>query len=313
MVQDSAFSSRVASARRPASGTAPPVRFRLAPTPAGGLAYQLVSYWEERCRTAAQRNTFTKTITLDWMRPTATTAHLTYRATTPTWQKPATSVLERALLLLADLYRHLELAAAPTGHLLALRNHADLLAAWQQVREELVRRSGGEDEITQILLTSLAARLQQPATVLASLRYDYAFAFLLPDFYEEPFSPHHWYEQPREFAHFFADTNLWFRERLEVATPAPDTAGHYTLHLRGQLDESRTDLLAVAKRINEALQATGQPPPATPQPIQANFEATYLLDAITGWPVRTEIVVRCEAGSDYSKEYFLRLEQLPSA
>jgi hypothetical protein len=254
-----------------------------------------------------------KTIVLDWVRPTETTARLTYRATAPTWQKPATSVLERALLLLADLYQHLELAATPAGRLLALRNHADLLATWQQVQAELVRRSGGEDEITQILLSSLVARLQQPATVLASLRYDYAFAFLVPDFYEQPFATGHWYEQPREFAHFFADTNLWFRERLEVVSAAPDAVGHCTLHLRGQLDEGRTDLLALAKRLNEALQAAGQPALATPQPIQATFEASCLLDVASGWPIQTEVVVRCEAGNDYSKEYFLRLEQLPSA
>lgn len=313
MVQEVAFSGRVASARGLAPGTAPPVQLRLAPTPPGGIFYQLVSYWEERCRTTVQRNTLTKTITLDWVRPTETTAQLTYRATAPVWQKPATSVLERALLLLADLYKHLELAATPAGRPLALRNHADLLATWQQVQAELVRRSGGEDEITQILLTSLAARLQQPATVLASLRYDYAFAFLIPDFYEQPFAMGHQYEQSREFPHFFADTNLWFRERLEVVAPAPDAAGRYALHLRGRLDEARTDLPAVARRLNEALEAAGQPSLAPTTALQATFEATCLLDAATGWPLQTEVVVRCEAGGDYSKEYFLRLEQLPSA
>ena len=311
MVQDVAFPSRVAGARGLAPGSAPSVQLRLAPTPPGGLTYQVVSYWEERCYTTVQRNTLTKAITLDWVRPTAAQARLTYRATAPTWQKPATSVLERALLLLAELYQHLEFVATSTGRLLALRNHADLLATWQRVQEELVRRSGGEDEITQILLTSLAARLQEPATVLASLRYDYAFAFLVPDFYEQPFATDHWYEQPREFAHFFADTNLWFRERLEVA--APDAAGRCTLHLRGQLDETRTDLRAVAARLNEALAATGHSPLVPLPPVRATFEATCLLDAATGWPVQTEVVVRCEAGSDYSKEYFLRLEQLPSA
>lgn len=291
----------------------PAVELTLAATPPGGLHYELVSYWEERCRRTVQRTTLTKHITLDWEQPDPGAAVLTYRTAPPALQKPELSALEKALVLLATLYQRLEWDATPTGQLLALRNHAEVLQTWEQVKEELVRRSGGTDEVTQILLTSVETQLQRPERLLASLRHDYAFAFLLPDLYQQRFESGMAYEQEREFPHFFTDTSCWFQERLAVG--APPAAGQATLHLSGTLDATRTDLTAVAYQLNAALAAVGEAPLGAESgaALQGRYEATFHLDAATGWPVWLEVSVQCRAGGDYSKEYFLRLEQLPAA
>jgi len=290
-----------------------PVRLALQATPPDGLRYALTSFWEERhAGQRVQRTTIEKALTLYFKPASAGLGHLTYLAAPPALRKPDPSAFEKVVLLLASLYQHLELSVSPAGHLVALHNYPAILATWEAVQQELIRRSGGDDDVTQQLLASVGALLQSPANLLASLSYDYSFGWLLPDFYAQRFESGWRYEQPRCFARFFAGADLWFTERLEVGL-AP-AAGQVALHLRGQLDASRTDLLAVAEQIDAERAAAGAEAPATsPAMVSADYEATYLLDQATGWPVALDASVRCQAGTDYRKEYFFRLEQLPAS
>lgn len=300
---------RVPTPQRSSGAVATPVYLELAPTTPAGLTYNLVSYWEERCQGVVQRTTITKALALSWQLLTGGEATLVYKVAALALQKPNLTALESALLLLATLYQRLELAATSGGRLLALRNHAEVLATWANVKQELMRRSGGTDEITRILVDSVGTQLQDPARLLASLRHDYAFAFLLPDVYQQRFEDGLEYGQAREFSQFFAGTSLWFNERLTVA--AATSPAWAVLHLRGQLDEQRTDLAAATAQATANLVAATGRQPASPLPrLRGTYEATLDLDATTGWPIRVEVMVRAEAGRDYSKEYFLRLEQL---
>jgi len=230
--------------------------------------------------------------------------------TQSTFQKPDPTALEKTLLLLATLYQHLELDVSPAGSLLALHNQAQVRQTWPQVQAELVHRSGGEDSVTQRLLAGVDQQLQHPAQLLASLRFDYALGFLWPNFYQQRFEREYRYGQTRCFPLFFPDTDCWFSERLEVGEPP--TAGQVKLLLRGALDATRTDLPAVARQVDATLAAAGNGanrPPTTPAAVQGTFEAVYQLDATTGWPVCLDASVCCRANEEYSKEYFLRLEQ----
>ena len=288
-----------------------PVRLALRVTPPGGLPYALTSFWETRHAGRVQRTTIEKNLTLSYELLFNGMGRLTYLAAPPMLRKPDPSALEKALVLLASLYQRLELLVSADGQLLSLQNHAAILETWQAVQQEMVRRSGGEDEVTQVLLTSLSQQLQDPASLLESLRYDYAFALLLPDFYQQRFESGYRYEQLRVFPRFFADADLWVSEQLEVGAPA--APGQATLHLRGTLDASRTDLAAVAQQVDAERAAAGAAsPPTDPAALHAGYEATYQLDQATGWPLALDASVWCQAGSAYRKEYFLRLEQLPT-
>ncbi|RZK32638.1 MAG: hypothetical protein EOO63_00740 [Hymenobacter sp.] len=236
---------------------------------------------------------------------------MTYKATALRLHKPDPSALERAVLLLGSLYQELELDVAPTGRLLALRNHATIVQTWAAVQDELVARSGG-DELTMELLASVEAQLQRPQQLLASLRHDYAFGFLLPNCYQQRFESGFRYEQAVGFPHFFATVDLWCCERLELL--APLAPGRATLRLAGSLDSSRTDLAAVGRAMDVALGLAGygSKAPTLPGAVRAAYEATLEVDVATGWPVAVEASVRCYVDAVYSKEYFLRLEQLPT-
>lgn len=292
-----------------------PVRLALRATPPAGRRYALTSFWEARHADRVQRTTLEKVLTLHYAPVSAGLARLTYREAPPVLRKPDPSAFEKAVLLLASLYQHLELDVSPTGHLLALRNHAAVLEAWKAVEQELVRRSGGDDDVTQDLRAAVGPLLHDPANLLASLRYDYAFGWLLPDFYGQRFESGWRYTNPRRFGRFFAAADLWFTERLELGS-AP-AAGQATLHLRGPLDAARTDLAAVARQVDAERAAAGAidlatDPATDPAVVSGAYEATYQLDQATGWPVTLDASVRCQAGAGYRKEYFFRLEQLPS-
>ena len=290
----------------------PPLRLRREPTPPTGLRYALTSYWETRLAGPVRRTTLTKTLTLHWQPLPGGLARFTYHAAPPQFQQPDLSSFERVLLRLTDLYQHLELRATAAGQLVDLDNFAAIAQTWAELRAELRQRSGGEDELTQTLVTGLDAQLAEGAApLLDSLRLDYAFAFLLPDVYGPRWESGWRYEQARAFPHFFTDIDLWVNEQLELG--APTAAGHPTLHLRGPLDAQRTDLAAVARQIEaERLAADPAADLTNSAPPQAHYEATYQLDPATGWPLALEASVRCQAGALYSKEYFLRLEQVPT-
>lgn len=295
---------------KPGATQKPVVLVRQA-TPPGSLRYALVSFWEERCLGVVTRTTIDKTITMHWELVPGAPAIFTYETVPPVLQKPSLTALEKVLLLLATLYQRLEADATPAGQLLGLRNHAEILQTWAAVQEELVRRSGGEDEVTQSLLQSVGAQLQRPEAILSSLRHDYAFAYLLPDLYQQRFESGFTYEQALEFPLFFTDTSLWFGEQLTVGTPA--APGRATLCASGLLNARRTDLMAIARQVATAFVTASLPAhPVDPATIQATYTATFDLDLVTGWPIAVEASVVCRAGDTYSKEYFLRFEQLPA-
>jgi hypothetical protein len=155
----------------PAGGPVPPVRLSLQPVPAG-LAYDVVSYWEERLPGEVKRTTIEKRIRVAAVaRPGY--LQVSYAAGPPMLRKPDLSSYDNTLLLLAELYRHLELRVTPAGDLTGVLNQAAIEQTWGQVKQELVRRSGGEDACTKMLLEGLDEQLPQPGAVLASLRFDY--------------------------------------------------------------------------------------------------------------------------------------------
>lgn len=297
----------------PAGAPVPPVRLALQPVPAG-LTYDVISFWEERLPGEVKRTTIEKRIRVA---ATARPGYLqvSYAADSPVLRKPDLSSYDHTLLLLAELYRHLELRVTPAGELTEVLNQAHIEQTWGQVKQELVRRSGGEDEFTQVLLEGMDEQLPQPGAVLTSLRLDYLFGFLLQNLYEQRFEHGLRYVQPRVFPFFFDGTDLWCRERLELV--APTRPGHVALRLTGVLDPARTDLAAVARQMAAAVQLAGppdapEPPVPAPEALRFSYEATCELDAATGWPVQVEASVCCWVPEGYSKEYFLRLEPEPT-
>jgi hypothetical protein len=135
---------------------------------------------------------------------------------------------------------------------------------------------------------------------------------LFANCYAQPYESGVRYAQPRHFARFFAEADLWLAERLTVA--APPAPGRVALCCAGGLDEARTDRAQLARSIDAAWAAADSAtarPATDPAAVQAVYDATYDVDAATGWPRTVELSVRCRAGREYYKEYFLRLTQVP--
>ncbi|MBC8085121.1 MAG: hypothetical protein H7Z21_18135, partial [Hymenobacter sp.] len=214
-----------------------PVLLRRQPTPAGGLRYAVTSYWEERLGSQTRRDALTHTLTMH-AQPEADQWVVALEATPPTSFKSDLSALEQVLHQLSGLYRRLVLRLTPDGRPVALLNHAEILGTWHTLQQELTAQSGGKDDVTQLLLTDLDALLQAPGPLLASLRYNYLYEALLANCYGQHFESGVRYEQPRRFAHFFSDTDLWLAERLTVA--APPAPGRVALHCDGHLHDART-------------------------------------------------------------------------
>lgn len=287
----------------------PPTRLTLRALPTA-LSYTSLSFWEERVLGEVKRTTIEKDISLA---ATATPGHLRVAYTAaPALRKSDLSSFERVLLLLAGLYNHLELHVAPTGQLAAVGNQGEVQQTWARVKQELTQRSGGEDDFTQVLVAGLDAQLGRPGAVLASLRFDYFFGFLLQNVYGQQFESGVRYGQARCFPQFFSGADLWFWERLELAVPT--APARVAVRLTGILDAAQTNLAAVAQQVVAAQQLappaeSAQPVPA-PEALRITYEATAELDAATGWPILVEASVRCGvADASYSKEYFIRIEQ----
>lgn len=291
-----------------------PVLLRRQPTPPEGLGYTVTSYWEERFGEEAHRDVLTHTLTLHARPADHDGWVVTLEATAPTSSKPDLSALEQVFHHLNGLYRRLVLRLTPDGQLAALLNHAEVLSTWQHIRQELVDRSGGgADGATRTIVTDLDALLAQPGPLLDSLRYHYLYDALFANCYGQYFEGGVRYEQPRRFAAFFAGAPLCLAERLTVA--APPAPGRVALHCDGHFDAARTDRAALARCVDAAWEAAGTAPddrPATdPAAVHAAYDAAYDFDAATGWPVGLELSVRCRAGLDYHKEYFLSLTPAP--
>jgi len=287
-----------------------PVRLALLPLPAS-RRYSVVSYWEMRLPgLPVQRTSLAKTIELQATPEPSGALRVRYDATHPTFQQPDLTSYERVLVLLGRLYHHLELRVLPTGQIASLLNETGIKQEWAAVQEALVLRSGGRDEFTKVLVQGVEQQLARPGAMVASLRLDYLFGFLWQNVYDQRFESQFRYEQQRCFPRFFAGTDLWFRERLELQ---PAIGGQVAFQLSGPLDASCTDVPAVHRQIITERENAGLPstPPAQLANLRGEYTAVCHLDQSTGWPLTLEASVRCHADGVYSKEYFLRLEQLP--
>ena len=276
------------------------------------LHYALTTRWEERVDGEVRRTIIQKTLTLT-SAAQGQSLLLTLTTAPPTLRKPDPTPLEEIMLVLAALYRRLVLRTSRAGQILELVNYEELLSGWEAIKQQLAARAGaGEpDAITASLLAAAEEQLRRPEQVLASLRYDYAYYFLFKNIYYQRFESSSRYGQPAEFPRFFAGASLHFCERM--ALERPTAPGHATLRFRGGPDEARLDRAAVAREVAAGL-FPAQPPAARPLPDPAAlafaYEATYEVEAATGWPVAIEARVNCRSPAGYAKEYDLTISRL---
>jgi hypothetical protein len=218
--------------------------------------------------------------------------------------------LEELALRLAALYRRVRVQAAPTGKLLALLNHEELLEAGRQQLEELRAATLASDEVTPTLLDFAERQLQRPSRIMGSLQHDYLYQTLLPDFYNQSLSGSAAPSRTKQFANFFDKTPLWFSEQATVQPgQLPD---QLLVRLQGSLDRQKTDVAAVQAHVVAALQLAspaGAPPSDLPA-LHFHYEATYTLAVATGLPQQAALTVYVRAGQLFNKEYHLTLTQV---
>jgi len=275
---------------------------RLGPTP-----YQVVAHWEYRRPGDVQRTSISRHFTVS-SEPHGPDQLVTLLATPPQLRPPDLTALEELTGQLAALYQRLVVRVAPTGQLLELLNHADLLRTWARLEPELTARFGGGEPngLTARVLGAVGQQVPHPADVLASLGHDYAYGFLLHTLPAGPGAG----DQPQVFPHFFADTPIYFRTQ---ATPLPSPApGQVSYRLLGLLEELLTDRAAAARQVAAELapEADPLPPPPAPDNLAFAYQATYVVDVATGWPTHVEATVSCQGPAGYAKEYHLTIAQL---
>lgn len=282
-----------------------PTRLRLRP-PAKGLTYASTTTWEEfAAGTICQTSTLRQELTLSGQPPPAG-GTLTVQASPPLREPPGNPEPPEPLELLAQrlavLYDQLELAVAPSGQLLAVLNHAQIAQRWQTLRAELAAGQLPADAMTPYLLDFCDRQLADPARLLRSLAFDYRYAALVGDFYDQPLGgPTPAPRPPQVFAQFFAGGGLWFSQAL---TTEPATGG-VVLHVRGTLDAARTDVAAITRQLAARLPAGAELPA-----LRGHYTATHELEAATGLPRRVELTVAARLGEYYNKQYHLLLERL---
>ena len=273
----------------------------LCPTPQAA-AYTARTEWTEFVAGQVRRTALDRALTV------RLAAHqdrwrLHWHAAAPRLEQAEQGFLEEAGLLLAELYTDLVLDLAPTGALLALANPAAAGAAWARVQAELLRRYPTPSTLLDELVAGVARQLAQPTGLGPSLAYDYLYAALPGDFYQQPFETSHRYVGPKVFPQFFEGLDLHFTESLRLAPAgAPDQA---VLRLTGTIDPVATDLAAEARRIGAALR---RPADVDPAGLQFAYQATHRVVPGTGLPATVALTVRCTYPDVYRKEYHLRLE-----
>lgn len=283
-----------------------PVRLALHAHPQP-LRYDVTTRWEERRHDDVTRTIVQKQLTL------SSRAHghgllVTWATAPPLLRKPDLLAMEEIALLLAGIYQQLVIETSAAGEFRALANHAELVAAWAGIKQELVARYGEDEALTTTLRTAIEAQVRDPALLLHSLRHDYAYHLLVANLYQQRFESGFGYGQSRSFSHFLADTDLRFHERLELG--APVAPGRATVLVSGRLDEQRTDRAAVARQAETALALVGRVPAPDPTALTFSYRARYDLDVATGWPVAVAATVTCESPAGYAKEYDLTIQQV---
>jgi hypothetical protein len=275
--------------------------------PPGPLRYDVTTRWEERRHDEVTRTIVQKQLALS-SRAHGNSLLVTWAAAPPLLRKPDLLAMEEITLLLAGIYQQLVIETSVAGEFRALANHAEVVAAWANIRQELVARYGEADELTTALRTAVNAQVRDPALLLHSLHHDYTYHLLVANLYQQRFESGFGYVQARSFPHFLPDTALHFHERLELGAPA--APGRATVLVSGRLDEQRTDRTAVARQAETALALVGRVAAPDPAALTFAYRARYDLDTATGWPVAVAATVTCESPAGYAKEYDLTIQQV---
>jgi len=271
------------------------------------LRYDVTTRWEERRGEDVTRTTVQKQLTLSSVARGANLL-LTWLTAPPLLRKPDLLAMEEIAMLLAGIYQKMVLETSAAGEFLALANHAEVVAAWAGIEQEMRARYGSEEALTSALRAGVAAQVRDPAALLHSLRHDYAYHLLLGNLYQQRFESGLGYGQGRAFLHFLPNTALHFHERLELGDPS--APGRVTVLVSGLLDEQRTDRAAVARQAETALGLVGMVAAPDPAALTFAYRARYDLDAATGWPLTVAATVTCASPAGYAKEYDLTIEQL---
>jgi len=271
------------------------------------LRYDVTTRWEERRHEEVTRTIVQKQLTL------SSQAHgdnllVTWATMPPLLRKPDLLAMEEIALLLAGIYQRLVIKTGAGGEFLALANHAEVVATWAGIKQELVARYGEDEDLTTALRTAVEIQVCDPALLLHSLHHDYAYHLLVANLYQQRFESGFGYRQSRSFPHFLPDTALHFHERLELGAPA--APGRATVLVSGRLDEQRTHRPAVARQAESALALLGQVATPDPAALTFNYRARYDLDVATGWPVAVAATIGCESPAGYAKEYDLTIQQV---
>jgi hypothetical protein len=278
--------------------------------PAGqpqAMAYAVTSIWETYVAGDYQQVTTEKEITL-LVQPNATGYVLEVMSSPPTLTKSGGLVaLDDLALRLAELYRRLIFQVSPTGELLTLLNHRELLQTWDELGQRILATTPLADKMTVDILLFITNQLFNPANFLLSLRHDYLYQALVP--------LHRRGEQPiaRQFANFFDKKDLWFLESME-ALPSSNSE-QLVRRLSGTLDAHQTDKVAIKELINRELKIAEPTGSAVgvvgelPMP-RFFYEATAVLAADTGALVDLELSVHARLGQVFNKEYTLLLKRV---
>jgi hypothetical protein len=270
-------------------------------------SYAATLSWESYAYGDYQLSTITKEVAVR-VQPGGTGLAVAFETSPPTLAKPADPEPLAALARrLAALYARVLVQVAPTGEVTALLNHAELLRAGNELLLKMRASIHEDDQLTPAMLSFAERQLQSPAAFLRSLRNDYLYQALVPDYYGQSLGELGGPMRARQFANFFDKTDLWFTE--QVAWEPGPTPQQLTLRLTGTLDVQKTDVAGVHKLIANALSLV--PPPAgaatvLPAP-HFHYAATYVLEQSTGLPFEVALSVYARAGLVYNKEYTLTL------
>lgn len=275
--------------------------------PPATARYAATTSWEAYAGGDYQLTTIEKEVTLT-VQPSGAGLAVEFATGQPTLTKNQDpEPLEEMALRLAALYQRVRVQAGPTGELLALLNHDELLHTGRPLLAEMRAATLADDQVSAALLDFADRQLGSADSIRRSLQQDYLYQTLLPDFYNRPLSGPA--APSRQFVNFFDKTTLWFAEQATVQ-PAP-APGQLLVQLQGTLDRQKTDVPAVEARLAAALQLaapSGGFPETLPAP-HFHYEAAYTLGA-TGLPQQATLTVYVRAGQLFNKEYNLTLTQL---
>ena len=278
--------------------------------PPATARYAATLSWEAYAGGDYQLTTIGKEVTLT-VQPSGAGLAVEFTTSQPTLtQNHDPEPLQEMALRLAALYKRVRVQAAPTGELLALLNHEELLHTSRPLLADMRAATLADDQLTPALLNFAERQLHSADRVLSSLQQDYLYQALLPDFYSQPLDNLAAQPRPRQFVNFFDKTPLWFAEQATVQPGA--ATGQLLVQLQGTLDRQKTDVAAVQAHLAAALQLAA-PSGAAPAPLPAphfHYEATYTLAVATGLPQQAALTVYVRAGQLFNKEYHLTLTQL---